>query len=166
MMIDRFILSAGLVVIASCAGLAGLRLAIMFEPAGAVLQQEVRPVSPPPQRVDPRGVIEEVLARPLFDEGRRPRRPAAPVIDERPAPRPISRSPVPQVVGIVVTPEFREVLVSTGQGRPSRKRVGDSAMDWRVEEIAPSGVTVARTGERQVLTVTRNALPSRKKFSF
>ncbi len=53
-----------------------------------------------------------------------------------------------------------------GQRRPERKRTGERVQDWRIEEIAPTAVTVTRDGERQVLTLTRTARPAARKFSF
>jgi len=101
----------------------------------------------------------QVLARPLFAEGRRAWAPP-------PAPAPVRRAPVasappppaPRLVGIGISGGRRHALLADPQ-TPDTLWVaeGETAWTWTVREIDARSVTVEQDGRRVALPLHRGA---------
>lgn len=112
--------------------------AAVAEPAAAV---------PPP--IDHRGLVAELLARPVFTP------------DRRPAPAgPVAAAPESLVlVGVVVSGRRRVALVRADGGRTLRLAVGDRIGPLTVAEIAPDRIRVRDGATVRDLPLLRNHPP-------
>lgn len=113
-----------------------------------IADETVTAVQAPP--VPPLAVFAAIVARPLFMPDRRPYVPPPPAPAQQP-PQPEPAPPVEVTVhGIVTRGEQRLALVSVGRAEAIlRVAPGDELHGWRVEQVDPSGVALARGAERK-----------------
>ena len=105
-------------------------------------------------KTPPLASYEVIVARPLFNAGRRtdpaPPPPAAP----KPPPLPVVESY--RLVGLVLSPGLQLALVSRPQGGDLlRLRPGDTLDGWNVETIDANGVVLSGQGATAHMKVTR-----------
>lgn len=113
---------------------------------------------------------DEILARPLFTEERRPpeRQP-----DTMSEPVKVETAPPPfTLVGIVIaTDATKALLLSRGSRELVQGVIGDRVEGWRIEDIQPDRITVARGPESVEILLERapgvpatTRLPARVPF--
>lgn len=112
------------------------------------------PISIPPETppLPPLAQLDDMVARPLFVEGRRPtpEQPDAPAADPEQALNVM-------LTGIVITERGR--LANFRAGTDARARVlgvGEFLDDWRIDEILPDRVILSSGGRREELLLKRD----------
>ena len=97
---------------------------------------------------------ELIVARPLFNAGRRTDPPPPPPAPPKPPPLPAIESY--RLVGLVLSSSLRLALVSRAQGGDIvRLHPGDNLDGWTVEAVDVSGVQLTGQGNTQLMKVTR-----------
>ncbi len=89
--------------------------------------------------------LQQILARPLFEQDRRP-------IAETAA-GPVAEGQA-RLAGILVSPAGRRAIFAPAEGKPKVLAEGDTLGTMTVQAIAPGAVTVLRHGTEQVLHPT------------
>lgn len=120
--------------------------------APALAEQAWEPLATPP--TPPLASYEEIAARPLFREDRRPEPPP-----ER-APRNVTQSVVRQpplkLEGTAVTPQRRVALLrDTRSNEVTRAAAGQQLQGWEVDQVGQGWVELSNQGQRMRLEMER-----------
>lgn len=104
---------------------------------------------PPPPRLPDADAVDEIAARPLFSESRRPYEP--PAIPTEAAPEP-SRPSLPlELAGIFLTETDQAALIMVSGEAPEWLRPGELIDGWRIEAIEQKQVRLRKGARDQVL---------------
>ncbi len=108
--------------------------------------QPMPPAAPPPSDYRDQNATRSLtsLARPLFNQGRRP---TAPVPDATPAPSPTS---LPRLTGTLVSPGGKRAIFAVGD-KPAVMREGGRIDAWTVQAISAGTVTLTGPDGPRVL---------------
>jgi hypothetical protein len=95
------------------------------------------------------GQYSELVERPLFVEGRQPPEPSDEPTGEAAQPQAQASRPLSVTLsGVVITAQTRMALLRDNvTGEKARLKVGEELSGWRVQDIEPDRVVLARAGE-------------------
>jgi hypothetical protein len=110
-----------------------------------------RPAFAPP----PLEAVAEIGRRPLFDRTRRPSNPPTTADGPKAADlRDVA------LVGVIIGPGRRAVLLGTGESRPVRLTEGQAFQGWVVDAVTPGTVTLTRAGISKTLKFDAKNAPT------
>ncbi len=152
-----------------CAGLAVVvtyQLATSFPsaptvtaaPPGAPLLDPVERPAPP--RSPAADAVEQITARPLFSERRRPYVPLSALAEEKTAELTQPSLPL-ELAGTFLTDTDQAALLLVAGGSPAWLRRGQMIAGWRIEAIEQDRVELRKDGQQQVLQL-RADIPGSK----
>lgn len=108
---------------------------------------------PAPPRQPAAAAVEQIAARPLFSDTRRPYRPPPEAVVEA-APAPAQPGLALELAGTYLAGSDRAALLLVAGGTPAWLRKGQLIDGWRVEDIAQDRVQL-RKGNRQQMLLLR-----------
>jgi hypothetical protein len=121
---------------------------VIAAPSGAPpLDPAKRPTTPP--RLPAADAVEQITARPLFSERRRPFVPVAAPAEETAE---LTQSSVPlELAGTFLTDTDRAALLLVAGGPPAWLRRGQLIEGWRIEAIEQDRVQLSKDKQQQIL---------------
>ena len=120
-------------------------------PGAASAPVEIEIAPPPPFHPAALEDYEEIVARPLFNEGRQPE------VEEKVVSGPAPTKVPLTLVGVVITPERKEALVLRTGREVARLTIGESVEGWTVEAIESDRITVGSRGSAVEVMLERRA---------
>jgi len=112
---------------------------------------------PPLPRAPDAAAVEQIAARPLFSDTRRPYQPPAEPVVEEAAPEPAQPGLPLELAGTYLAGGDRAALLLPAGGSPEWLRKGQLIEGWRIEDIAQDRVQL-RKGNRQQVLLLRDDL--------